>query len=112
MPGDIMIFWQNTPHYGVRNCSIQPRVALFTMPSLHSGQEQDADDKYQFFRWMFKAEAFGKKSKEFALAMVDDKQHDPVGRFEREERAQAVECLQLHRLYDAYYSDGRRLRVR
>ena len=43
-PGDIMIFSQRTPHFGVANVAAQPRIVLFSMLSdtqAESGVDQD-----------------------------------------------------------------------
>ncbi len=49
--GDIMVFYQKIPHYGVQNNSIQKRMVLFTMILLNPEDMQDSDE-LQYFRWV------------------------------------------------------------
>jgi hypothetical protein len=105
--GDMMVFWQNTPHFGVQNrCSLNNRITLFSMltPTIRS---ETTDDEYQFFRWMYMAEAFGDTSREFALALVDDKHQNPLGRYEEEDYEQAIDCLKRHGLYQSYFGHNK-----
>ncbi len=105
-PGDIIIFCQSTPHFGVANtCSVGDRVLLFAVlsPSSKPGQ-----DKSQVFPWLFVRSAFGGKSKEYAQSLVDYRLHQPIWRIHEDEKTEgadeANECLRLHGMADLYYA--------
>lgn len=123
-PGDMLVFKQSVPHFGVRNQSIQPRMMLFTMlvpeekEEEEKAEEEDEDadmqedevkelesDEYQFFRWMYMSEAYGEKSLEFAQSLVHDKHNNPLGRYPSKLYKQSVACLKQHQLYAAYFGD-------
>lgn len=98
--GELAIFLQHVPHFGVRNRSSQNRVVLFTMLS---PSNEAAQDDHQFFRWMFMAEAFGTNSKQFAEALVENKQYSPLQRYYTlSHRKIAEACLRKHQLFTAY----------
>jgi hypothetical protein len=103
-PGDIILFRQSTPHFGVRNSSPHgERVMLFSMLSPSPAAGQDAE---QVFPWLFIGAAFGWLSREFAQALVDHQVHQPVKRLTidhgRKSRNAALRCLRLWNLLDAY----------
>jgi hypothetical protein len=64
---------------------------------------QDAE---QVFPWLFVGAAFGRSSKEFAQALVDNRMYDPLGRLEKDEgsrvRRAAVNCLHKFHLLESY----------
>ena len=105
-PGDIIIFRQSTPHFGVANtCTVGDRVLLFAVlsPSSASGQDQE-----QVMPWLFIRDAFGSNSKEFAQTLVDNRAHNPIWRLQQDEGRlsadEANECLRHHALHSLYYS--------
>jgi hypothetical protein len=81
--GDVLLFKQQTPHYGSRNPSTEvSRIVLFDI--LSAGDVVDALDAYQVFAWMVIDEATGFScSPEFRAAL---------------ERAHVVMPYPLHRL--------------
>jgi hypothetical protein len=98
--GDILIFQQRTPHYGVTNDSEdKERVAFFGMFSQHLNPNQDL---YQMFKWSFMAEVFGNDSKEYAQTLVEEKEQNPVARFKGKALQQAKQCLLKHGMTEAY----------
>ncbi len=106
-PGEIIIFRQSTPHFGVENtCQQGDRVMLFAVlsPSRRQGQ-----DKEQVYPWLFVRYAFGAKSREFAETLVCYKMHDPVWRIQdgsEREGQEAIDCLKHFGLYEAYTSQS------
>ena len=101
-PGDMMILWQSIPHFGVRNNStLLPRIGLF---SILSSDDSDDQDEYQYFRWMYIADAYGNDSRQYAEALVQGKQHDPLKRMDGQSYRRARETLKKYRLFTAYYS--------
>lgn len=79
-PGDVLVFYQRLPHYGVRNQHPDgaDRLALFSMFSDSPNPNQDAS---QFFRWQLFALAYGYQSKEYFDALIADKQQKPLTRW-------------------------------
>jgi len=104
--GDIILFRQSTPHFGVQNAMPQGnRVVLFGMLSPSNAPGQDAE---QVFPWLFVGAAFGWKSKKFATALVEGRQHQPVRRISQDSGETAgnlaYECLRRWNLFDLYSS--------
>jgi hypothetical protein len=99
-PGDIIIFRQSTPHFGVRNESAKDdRVVFFCMVSPTDEEGQDAQ---QTFPWGFMGQAFGWNSYPFAKCLVEHKEFDPLGRMEPADRRAASQCLKSHGLRSQY----------
>ena len=100
--GDVTLCRQSVPHYGTRNNSGGNRVVLFAMLSSCDLLTQD---DFQFFRWQFVGEAFGRESLEYAQALVVGKEFESVERFrEADEQSwreanQMLEKFDLLRLY-------------
>lgn len=109
--GDLLLFQQSVPHYGVANAGVQPRIALFT--ALSSSVEAGQDD-YQLFRWSYIEHAFGSDSREFAEALIRDAHvGEPLLRYNtREELLPIVLLLLQHNCYGRYpwHKLGRRQR--
>jgi hypothetical protein len=106
--GDLVFFRTSTPHYGVRNTMPQGnRVVLFGMLSPVSTPGQDA---VQVFPWLWTGLAFGWDSFEFALSMVEGREHKPLPRILADEgvvAAQAtIECLKKWGMFEAYHSQS------
>lgn len=104
-PGDVIIFRQSTPHFGVANtCAVGDRVLLFAVlsPSDAAGQDQE-----QVLPWLFIRSAFGPEAKEFAQSLVDNRVHDPILRLQRDEGRpaanEALLCLETHNMRALYY---------
>lgn len=100
-PGDIIIFRQSTPHFGVENTSAKDdRVVLFCMLSPSAAEGQDA---VQTFPWGFIGQAFGWESYPFAKSLVENREFKPLERMEAGDKAAARQCLQKHAgLWAAY----------
>jgi hypothetical protein len=57
---------------------------------------------------MFFYEAFGGDSLQFANALVDGAEHNPLGRYDlQEDYNAAIKCLRQHGLYKAYFGTNR-----
>src|SRR5690606_17259122 len=77
-PGQLILFRQSTPHYGVRSSGENgQRLVLFSVLSPSSKPAQDA---LQVYPWPYIGAAFGWNSREFARALVENKAHKPLDR--------------------------------
>lgn len=104
LSGDILFFDQSIPHFGVQNDSALDRLVVFAMLSPSDDEEQD---DYQLFRWTRIGEIAGFNTQTYAQALVDDKDQNPLGRYEDErEYNTAVAMLKHFGLFDAYF-EGR-----
>ena len=106
LPGDIVFFRQSIPHFGVKNiCTQGDRVVFFSILSQSNASMQDA---LQVFPWLYIGAAFGWESREFAQALVDNKDFRPVQQIHGDEGAVAkdvcVSTLKRWSLFDAYNS--------
>jgi hypothetical protein len=99
--GDLMIFKQTVPHYGVANVGAQPRIALFAVLSSSTEPNQDG---YQLFRWVYLEMAFGEDSAEFADALVRDAHvGEPLARYHLAvDFKRIVRLLLVHGRYENY----------
>jgi len=98
--GDMMVFSQSIPHFGVRNRNQHhTRIVLFSQLSTNPKE----DDENQYFSWMYVRDAYGPMSLRFAQALVEAKQYTPVERYYDEQiREQAVKALIKHKLAKPY----------
>jgi len=97
---------QSVPHYGTRNNSGGERVVLFGMLS---SSDLLAQDDFQFIRWQFVGEAFGRESLEYAQALVTGKEFESVERFREADEQSWREANQLLEKFDLlrlYYGEG------
>ena len=77
--GDMAIFPQTTMHLGTRNANpATRRRALF---GVFTPFDDERQDDYQTFRWMYQAYAYGVDARELAQALWRDRDHDPMNRF-------------------------------
>ena len=93
------------PHYGTRNNSGGERVVLFGMLS---SSDLLTQDDFQFFRWQFVGEAFGRESLEYAQALVAGKEFESVERFREADEQSWREANQLLEKFDLlrlYYGE-------
>lgn len=97
--GDLMVFWQSTPHFGSRNAALSQRVVFFTMLSLLKDPSQD---QYQMFHWIWMGEAYGWHSKEYALSLIRYRKHEPLLRFSGESEEDAVKLLKKFNVWGLY----------
>lgn len=76
--GDIIIFQQTVPHFGVANeMSAGNRQMFFCVLS---DTHEWGQDEQQVPPWLFVADAFGWRSTEFAQSLVENRLHDPLAR--------------------------------
>ena len=103
--GDVTLCRQSVPHYGTRNNSGGERVVLFDM---FSSSDLLTQDDFQFFRWQFVGEAFGRESLEYAQALVAGKEFESVERFREADEQSWREANQLLEKFDLlrlYYGE-------
>jgi hypothetical protein len=97
-PGDVILFHQGVPHFGVENhLKNTTRTLLF---SIVAPSDEPADDDLQVYRWSFIRYAFGEGSKEYARALVDAQRYmDVIEHMQtREEREAAQLVLDMFHL--------------
>ena len=104
--GEIVLFKQTLPHYGVANSMPQEnRVMLFCVLSEFPEWNQDTD---QVPAWLFVGHAFGWISEEFASSLVANRAHDPITRIQSNQGDKdmntALECLKTWKKEKLYKS--------
>ena len=107
LPGDIVVFRQSTPHFGVANvCKQADRVVLFGMLSPSPESMQDAR---QVYPWLYIPAAFGYNSSEYARALVDGREFSPLERIRQDDGLEgesiARACLKKWKLLSEFQSN-------
>lgn len=72
--GTILAMKQRIVHHGVNNRYLPPRIILF---DILSTSKEKGQDEHQFYDWMWKYEAYGVDSPQFAQSLLQYKDTVP-----------------------------------
>lgn len=89
-PGDILVFKQSVVHHGVMNPNHEDRIILF---DILSSKMTKAQDKYQYYIWMWMRDAHGANSPQFAEALMEWKSQKPVARYGKQAAIESAEGI-------------------
>ena len=90
--GDLLLFYQDVPHFGTQNNSDQRRMVAFDLLSDMSYRDNPDQDLHQIFPWVIAQTASepGKLGK-FIGALLDNQQYQPMAHYERPAQLRARE---------------------
>jgi hypothetical protein len=97
-PGDIILFHQGVPHYGIENH--KPNTTRVVLFSIASPSEADAQEDEQVYRFGYIGYAYGDNSIEYAKSLVESQKYmDVLNHMHTEaERQHALQLLEQKKL--------------